>query len=154
MSVVFVVLKSSCQGLSESGLKYPGILKHFGANLLASFSRQKSKHLENENHRYLCNEPIYYGERFEANWIKSEKDNIFCPASEMIVFGCLSARRVFGPWGQKKCPLKRGVRLWEVENIVFGMYVVGSMTKFLLTRGVRLREVSGSGGSTIYLELS
>ena len=51
------------------------------------------------------------------------------------------------PRDQKKCPFKRGARLWEVKNVVPD--VAENMTKCPLTRGVRLREVSVSGGSTV-----
>ena len=39
---------------------------------------------------------------------------------------------------QKKCSLKRGVRLWEVKNVVIDKYVAKNMTKCPLMRGVHL----------------
>ena len=51
------------------------------------------------------------------------------------------------PRDQKNCPPKRGVRLWEVKNAVF--VCAGTITKYPLTGGVPLREVSVSGGSTV-----
>ena len=47
-----------------------------------------------------------------------------------------------------KCPLQRGVRLWEGKSVV-SLYVARNMTKCPLTRGVRVREVSVSEGSTV-----
>ena len=44
------------------------------------------------------------------------------------------------PRDKKKCPLKRGVCLWEVKNVVF-VHVAGNMT----TVSVRLREMSAYG---------
>ena len=45
----------------------------------------------------------------------------------------------------------RGVRLWEVKNVVF-VCIAGNITKCPLMRVVRLREVSVSaGGSTVQL---
>ena len=49
------------------------------------------------------------------------------------------------PQDQKKCPLKGGVRLWEVKNVAF----VCSWEHDQVTRGVCLREVSISGGFTV-----
>ena len=60
-------------------------------------------------------------------------------------------RTTSGP--EKKCPLKRGVHLREVKNVFF-LYVVGTMPKCLPTGGVRLQEVSVSGGSTVILNVS
>ena len=40
-------------------------------------------------------------------------------------------------WNQKKCPLRRGVCLWEVKNVVF---LAGTMTKCPLMGGVHLRR--------------
>ena len=61
------------------------------------------------------------------------------------------------PRDQNKCPLKRGVRIWEVKkfNVEFVcMFVAGNLTKCPLMRGVRLWEVSVSGGSTVLLSSS
>ena len=76
------------------------------------------------------------------------------------------------PWGQKKCPFKRGVCLWEVKNVVFvcswendqvsayercpptrgvRLREVSAYEKCPPTRGVRLREVSVSGVSTVFV---
>ena len=46
------------------------------------------------------------------------------------------------PQDQKKCPFKRGVRLWEDENVVF-------ICRSENTSGVRLWEVSISGRLTV-----
>ena len=53
------------------------------------------------------------------------------------------------PQEQKKCLLKRDVCLWEVKNVVF--YVTENKTKYSLSRGVQLLEVSISRGSTVHL---
>ena len=37
------------------------------------------------------------------------------------------------PWAQKKCPLKRGVHLWTVKNVVFICTVTENMTKCPIT---------------------
>ena len=54
------------------------------------------------------------------------------------------------PWDQKKCLLKRGVRLEEVKKLMKCLYVAENMTKCPLTRGVRLWEVSISAGLTVF----
>ena len=65
------------------------------------------------------------------------------------------------PRDQKKCPLK-DVRAQFLPRSDFlksygrskmnCLYVARNMTKCPLTRGVRLQEVSVSGGSTVYIE--
>ena len=47
------------------------------------------------------------------------------------------------------CPLTRGVRLWEVKNAVFERRNRRDHSLCPLMGGVRLREVSVSGGSTV-----
>ena len=51
-------------------------------------------------------------------------------------------------WTMTECPLRRGVRLWEVS--AYGrlkmqcLYVAGTMTECPLGRGVRLWEVKNA----------
>ena len=47
------------------------------------------------------------------------------------------------------CPLTRGVRLWEVKNAVFERRNRRDHSLCPLMGGVRLREVSVSGGSPV-----
>ena len=56
------------------------------------------------------------------------------------------------PRDQKKCPLNRGVRLWEVKNIVFVCsWEHGHVSAYERCPPCNTEEVFVSGSSTVYL---